>query len=80
MNTNAIVQVADVYAAHAGLRRSTVSTYAANDGKLLDRLEAGASCTIRRANQLLSWFSDRWPVDLEWPRDVPRPSKRKEVV
>lgn len=55
MNTSAILQVADIYAAYRGLRRSTISTYAANDGKLLDRLEAGSSCTIRRANQLLGW-------------------------
>lgn len=79
MNTEAIVQIADIYAAHAGLRRSTVSTYAANDGKLLDRLNAGSSCTLRRADQLLTWFSERWPADLEWPRNIPRP-KSKEAA
>ncbi len=76
MNTDSLVRLTDLFAAHAGLKRSTISTYAANDGKLIDRLDSGqASCTIRRAKAVCQWFSDNWPNDLAWPRDISRPSK-----
>jgi len=78
MNTDTLVRLTDLFADHVGLKRSTVSTYAANDGKLIDRLASGqASCTIRRAEVVCQWFSDHWPADLTWPRDVPRPHPAK---
>lgn len=77
MNTMHLVELADRYAAHLGRSRSTVSTYAANDGKYFTRLEDGGNCTIRRANLLLQWFSDRWPDDLEWPAAIDRPKAKK---
>lgn len=80
MNTEQLVYLADAYGTHRNLSRSTVSTYAANDGKLMDRLAGGAGCTIRRAQNLLRWFSENWPADLEWPRDIPRPAKSKEAA
>lgn len=78
MNTDAIVRLAEAYAQHRGLKLSTVSTYAGNDGKWIDGLKAGASCTLRKAAAVTQWFADRWPSDLEWPRDIPRPAKSKK--
>lgn len=78
MNTETIVMLAEAYAQHHGLKLSTVSTYAANDGKWVDSLKAGASCTLRKASLVMQWLSDRWPGDLEWPRDIPRPPKSKK--
>lgn len=73
-----VIKLAEVFTGHSGLTLSTVSTYAARDGKWLPALKAGtAGCTIRKAERVLSWFSDNWPSDLEWPRDIPRPSKPK---
>ncbi|MBK5945957.1 hypothetical protein CCR83_05685 [Rhodobacter veldkampii DSM 11550] len=46
--------------------------------KWLAGLVAGASCTLRKAAAVVQWFSDRWPSDLEWPRDIPRPPKSKK--
>lgn len=80
MNKDTLTTVADVYAGHLGLTLSTVSTYAANDGKFFDRLKGPASCTLRRASRVLQWFSDHWPADLEWPADIPRPPKSKEAA
>ncbi len=81
MNTEQIVSLAMVYSGHAGLTLSTVSTYAANDGKWLPNLKAGtASCTLRKAAAVVGWFNDNWPADLAWPRDIPRPSKSKEAA
>lgn len=78
MNTETLVTLAETYAEHRGLALSTVSTYAATDGKFFPELKKGASCTLRRAHRVLSWFGANWPADLEWPRDIPRPTKGKK--
>lgn len=73
-----IVQLAEAVAIHRSLKLSTISTYSAGDGKWLGRLKNGdAGCTIRRAVSVISWFNENWPVDLEWPRHIPRPAKSK---
>ena len=78
MNTETLVALAEIYAAHRGLKLSTVSTYAATDGKFFPELKRGAGCTLRRAARVLDWFSANWPDDLEWPRAIPRPDPRKK--
>ena len=44
------------------------------DGSLYSRLRAGGTITIRRAERIAQWLSDRWPEDAEWPADIPRPA------
>ena len=78
METQAIIQLAESYRVHRGLALSTVSTYAAADGKFFTRLIAGAGCTLKTAARLVLWFSDHWPADLEWPQDISRPPKSKK--
>lgn len=78
MNKDHLIRTAEAYAQHHGLKLTTVSTYAANDGKWVDSLKTGASCTLRKAAVVMQWLSDRWPSDLEWPRDIPRPPKSKK--
>ncbi|KGJ21029.1 hypothetical protein IX55_03650 [Paracoccus sanguinis] len=80
MNTEALVSLASAYAGHTGRTLSTVSTYAAGDGKFFPRLAAGAGCTLKRANRIILWFSTNWPADLEWPRGVPRPVRSKDAA
>lgn len=81
MSTDTLINLAQLYTAHTGLTLSTVSSYASNDGKWLPRLSRGeAGCTVKRMTRAIEWFSDRWPADLEWPRDIPRPSKPKEAA
>lgn len=77
MDVRALIDLAERYAAHRGIKLATVSTYAAQDGKYFKNLKAGAGCTLRKASALVAWFSDNWPADLEWPRDIPRPAKPK---
>ncbi|WP_411836737.1 hypothetical protein [Paracoccus sp. ME4] len=78
MSIEAVLKLADLYVEHSGLKQSTVSTYAAGDGKFFGSLESGmAGCTFRRADKVTAWFSENWPADLEWPRDIPRPTKPK---
>ncbi|MDF3420188.1 hypothetical protein HKX23_17705 [Sulfitobacter sp. KE29] len=69
-----------MYSCHSGLSLATVSTYAANDGKFFRRLDEGAGCTLKTAERVVEWFAANWPDDLEWPRDIPRPSKKKDAA
>lgn len=80
MSTSHLIRLAEIFAQHQGLKLSTVSTYAATDGKWLDGLKSGASCTLRKADVVTRWFSDRWPADLEWPKDIERPAPKKKVA
>lgn len=76
MHTDQIVRLARVFAAHTGLKVSTISTYAASDGKWLKGLDEGNGCTLRKAAAVVGWFSEHWPdADLEWPSDIQRPTK-----
>lgn len=78
MDKRHLIRLGEAYARHRGLELSTVSTYAAGDGKWLVRLKGPASCTLRKAAAVIQWFSERWPADLEWPNDIPRPDKSKK--
>lgn len=80
MDNGQLIRLGQAYAAHVRLELSTVSTYAANDGKWLARLQGGASCTLRKAATVFRWFADHWPADLEWPADIPRPTPNKEAA
>ena len=80
MNTDALVTIAQAYAKHRSLTLSTVSTYAAIDGKFFRRLQDGSGCTLRKAHAVMLWFSENWPDDLEWPCSISRPPKREEAV
>lgn len=75
MITDHLAQLSDAYARHLNLKLSTVSTYAANDGKWLESIrKPSVSCTIRKASSVVQWFSNNWPSDLDWPSDIPRPA------
>jgi hypothetical protein len=78
MNAASLVRIASIYAAHKGLKLSTVAAYAVNDGKVLKKLADGGSCTIATGEKLLRYFEANWPADLDWPRDIQRPSATKE--
>lgn len=63
------------YSAETGRSRTTVAKAAAGDWRFFDRLGSGSSFTIRTYDRVVSWFSGHWPVGLEWPSDIPRPSQ-----
>lgn len=52
---------------------SYVGRLAANHGAFFARPEDGHDITSRRAQRIVQWFSDHWPLDLAWPTDIPRP-------
>jgi hypothetical protein len=71
----------EALAAHRNWSMNTVSLRAAGKGTYLADLLAGkVGITLARRDRILQWFADHWPEDLEWPRDIPRPSKSKEAA
>lgn len=67
--------VAIAYCTARGLSTARVSTLVFNDGsKLGDLMSGAADVTTRRYERALHWFSDNWPEDAAWPRDVARPA------
>ncbi|KAF0674401.1 hypothetical protein [Profundibacterium mesophilum] len=79
MNANTdirnILFLADLYGRHRYHALSTVSLRATKQGAYLGKLKAGEiGLTLGRRDRIVEWFSSNWPEDLEWPRDVPRPS------
>ena len=68
-----IEKLAWAFAGHTGLKLSTIANYAVNDGKLFKRFAEGRSCTLKTATRMVDWLNQRWPADLEWPADIPRP-------
>jgi hypothetical protein len=61
------------YSAEKALSLNTVSLYAAGQGRLMERLQAGCGITVGRRDRILQWFSDHWPVGLPWPEEIARP-------
>ena len=68
-----IEKLARAFAGHTDLKLSTIANYAVNDGKLFKRFSEGRSCTLKTATRMVDWLNQRWPADLEWPADIPRP-------
>jgi hypothetical protein len=80
MSATSITLLATAYIAHTGLKESTVSSYALNDGKRLGMYREGtADITTSRCARVIRWFDENWPSDLEWPEQVVRPSKIKNL-
>lgn len=76
---HALLALAESLAAHQGVTHFAISMRALGKGDFFKKLgQPGAGCHIRTAERLMSWFSDHWPADLEWPRDIPRPPKLKK--
>ena len=73
MFTESLIQLGTSLARHYGRELATISTYAADDGKLFARLQGGASITLRRDARIIQRLSNNWPDCLPWPSDVPRP-------
>jgi hypothetical protein len=70
-----LLTLAEALAAHHGVKHFTISMRALGKGDFFQKLmKPGADCRTRTAARLFDWFDANWPADLEWPRDIPRPS------
>ncbi len=78
METHHLTTLAANLAAHMGRSETTVAGWCGVHNRLFTRLSAGNGCRVDTYNKALSSFSELWPADLEWPRDIPRPDPRKK--
>ena len=80
-NRNTLITLAETLAAHQGVTHYAISMRALGKGDFFKRMkEQGCDCQTRTAARLMAWFDENWAADLEWPRSIPRPSKRKGAV
>ena len=75
-----ILTLAKRYAEANGVELVTVSSRVFNDGKKLSSIQHGGDLTLKRCSYALQWFSDNWPHQLSWPREVERPAKSERVA
>lgn len=80
-----ILFLADRYRSHLNLALSTVSLRAAGKGSYLPELrqrlaKGDANAGTRRLWQIVTWFDENWPTDLEWPSEILRPSEAADQV
>ena len=69
-----LIRIVDMYAALRSQTPGRVCRDIIGDAKLITRLRAGRSCTLRIANILVNRISTLWPDSAEWPSDIPRPA------
>ena len=77
-STKHLLDLAAAYGAHLGVTHWRVSFLVRGNGQFFKGLQDGRSCTLKTAAAVMQWFSDNWPADLEWPRQIPRPPKSKK--
>ena len=71
-----LITVAEAYAAaNDGVQLTTLARRAAGDWRFFDRLrDEDKTFTARKYDEVIRWFSDRWPPATCWPAAVPRPA------
>lgn len=66
---------ASAYAGARSLSLTTLGRLAAGDWRFFDRVVEGSTTfTARKYDDVMLWFSERWPEGCDWPAEVPRPS------
>lgn len=73
-----IVELIDRLAAKSSRSPGTVGREVGGCGDFYSRLRCGCDITTRRALRVIQRLSDRWPDDLEWPPDIPRPKPSRD--
>lgn len=80
METSHLTRLAATLATHVGRSETTVAGWCGVHKRLFTRLSTGNGCRVDTYNKALRAFSDIWPTDLEWPRDIPRPAAKRRVA
>lgn len=58
---------ARAYAGHRNLEMVTVARISAGDWRFYDRLLNESTITLRKYDEVMSWFTKNWPTDLDRP-------------
>ena len=69
-----LFNLVNIFCGHVQIRETTVGKRSAGQAYVFKRLRDGSSITVKRYNKITQWFSDHWPLDLDWPYDIPRPA------
>lgn len=70
-----LMACASAFAASRKVSLATLGRLAAGDWRFFDRLDDDAKTfTARKYDEVISWFSERWPEDVTWPSEVSRPA------
>jgi len=75
-----LLDVVERYSTATGSTLPTIGKEIMNDTQFFRRLNDGKSCTLDTATRVLRWLSERWPANVEWPRDVVRPSAERSAA
>lgn len=67
------------YGACMGLQETTLGRQCAADARFFSRIRDGKTFTIKKFDDVVLWFSDNWPNEIEWPDFVKRPSAAEFV-
>lgn len=73
-DTSHILLLADEWLRATGLRETILSHRLFEESKKLTLLRAGGDLTLARYRVAVLWFSENWPENATWPRDVARPA------
>ena len=76
--TRTLIDLADLLAAHQGVTHFAISMRALGKGDFFKKLKDGGDCRTTTAARVMGFFNQAWPLDLEWPADIPRPPKTKK--
>lgn len=69
-----LLRCAAVYAEAKEIGLSTLGRLAAGDWRFFDNLNKDdKTFTARKYDEVVKWFSDNWPADKDWPKDLVRP-------
>ncbi len=78
MDTKHLLILAETYAAHIGRGLFTVANRVGVHSRFFTRMAERGECRLSAYQHAFSWFDANWPSDLEWPREIPCPSKIKK--
>ena len=70
-----LLNLVDLYRTSSRLSDARISTLIFNHGSRIKQIRSGAGFTIKSFEKAQIWFSEHWPDDLEWPKEIDRPNK-----
>ncbi|WP_297780068.1 hypothetical protein [uncultured Roseovarius sp.] len=73
-----ILSLTEAFTAHEAISHWALSKRLMGKGDFIDRLLKGGDVRTQTAEAFIRKLSRAWPTDLEWPRDIPRPSSKQE--
>ena len=80
MKYETLIQLAEVLAAFINRSEATLSNRIVGHARFFSRLRKGDGCSVTSFNVVLEWFNENWPEDLEWPKEITRPTSPKKKV